>query len=478
MPDDDTRTQQIEARIKPEVSGAIALHGGGGALTIAPRDMAEMFEFAKLMAVSGPCVRAQFRGNPGACLAIALQAFRTGADPFAVANKAYLVTNRAGEAQIAYEAQYIHAVINTSGRLKKRLRPTYSGEGQNRSCLILGEVVGEDEPLRYESPPVKNIGVKNSPLWTGDPDQQLFYYSSRAWARRHLPEVLLGMYTRDEIRGDVIDMDPVDVPPRPRREDYVESSESPLPAEPPPPAEPLYFFADQDGEVHEFAEPEPAAEAYREAINSADRERGEAGVLAAWENGAQLITALREHQRDDLAEALAAHYAEALAAARQKTVDPSPAEQRAKVEQAERKEPARAPLPPEPRAPEDPLPSSAIIYDPLLPAARTAAAATATPATESLGPSDIGEAFKIDLAAHKAVGKPTDWQGVHNEMLRIICSLSSVEEATPRGAFAQANLEALESMRRAAKPLWISVQYYLGDRERQLRETAQGKADG
>lgn len=43
MPDgSNERTQQIEKRIDPQVSGAIALSGTGGALSIAPQNMAEM----------------------------------------------------------------------------------------------------------------------------------------------------------------------------------------------------------------------------------------------------------------------------------------------------------------------------------------------------------------------------------------------------------------------------------------------------
>jgi hypothetical protein len=30
----------------------------------------------------------------------------------------------------------------------------------------------------YTSPMIKDIKVKNSPLWTADPDQQLFYFAS------------------------------------------------------------------------------------------------------------------------------------------------------------------------------------------------------------------------------------------------------------------------------------------------------------
>jgi hypothetical protein len=223
MPDDTpTRSQQIEARIDRHVGGAIALNmAPGNMLTIAPKDMAELFEFAKMMAVAGECIPKAFRDKPGACLAIALQAFRTGADPFAVANKAYLVNDR-----IAYEAQYIHAVVNTSGMLRRRLRATFKGEGVKRRCIIVGDIVGELEPFEYESPEFDKIPVKNSPLWKNDPDQQFFYYASRAWARRYLPEVILGMDTGGDLeeRGQMKDITP---PPRPTRE----ALQNPRPAE-------------------------------------------------------------------------------------------------------------------------------------------------------------------------------------------------------------------------------------------------------
>jgi hypothetical protein len=47
------------------------------------------------------------------------------------------------------------------------------------------------------------IEAQNSPLWKNDPDQQLFYYSSRAFCRRHFPDVLLGVYSRDELEDNM-----------------------------------------------------------------------------------------------------------------------------------------------------------------------------------------------------------------------------------------------------------------------------------
>lgn len=43
-------------------------------------------------------------------------------------------------------------------------------------------------------------GVRNSPLWEQDPRQQLAYLCVKRWARLHAPDVLLGVYTPDELQ--------------------------------------------------------------------------------------------------------------------------------------------------------------------------------------------------------------------------------------------------------------------------------------
>jgi hypothetical protein len=284
MPDD--MRSKIEDRIDRPVAGAIALRNAPGMMsTIAPQNMNELFEFAKLMAISEQCIRAAFRNKPGACLAIALQAFRTGADPFAVANKAYLVND-----QIAYESQYIHAVLNTSGALKKRLRPIYSGEGKTRRCKVIGEIVGEEEPFEYESPTIEAIPIQNSPLWKNDPDQQLFYYASRAWARRWLPEVLLGMNTGDDIASQAIDVTP---PPRPKREDFGEEEDR---RQPDPEPKRVWTLVLSDGEVIDFDDPADFVDALGQEFDAA---ANAARLDALWTDHLPVIETLpaEEHQR-------------------------------------------------------------------------------------------------------------------------------------------------------------------------------------
>jgi hypothetical protein len=279
-------TQQIEERIDRQVAGAIALNPAPrNMLTIAPTNMSELFEFAKMMAVSGECIPKCFRDKPGACLAIALQAFRNGADPFAVANKAYLVNDR-----VAYEAQYINSVLNCSPVLSRRLRATFDGEGQTLRCRVVGWISDEPDPFEYTSPPLGSISPKNSPLWKTDPEQQLYYYSSRAWARRYAPEVTLGMDTGEDIQGQVIDVTP---PPRPQREDFVE---------PQKPAEPWFLVYNEVGEEEEFEHAADAVERVIAAMGAAARSRGRAGVEAVWENNDAFI------DRIDAVDNISAHY--------------------------------------------------------------------------------------------------------------------------------------------------------------------------
>ncbi|TPN44417.1 recombinase RecT [Mesorhizobium sp. B1-1-4] len=132
------------------------------------------------------------RGNAGACMAVAMQALEWQMSPFAVASKSYEVGGR-----IAYEAQLIAAVVNTRSGIRGRLRYEYLGEGSELSCRVTGVLDGQE--CEYETPPIGAITVKNSPLWKSDPRQQLGYFAARSWARRHCPEVILGVYDRDEV---------------------------------------------------------------------------------------------------------------------------------------------------------------------------------------------------------------------------------------------------------------------------------------
>lgn len=209
-----TRTELIERKIDYDTAGQIALQQRGSGFVPVFRSMDQLMEFAKMMAISGTGVRKHLRERPGTCLSIVMQAQKWGFDPYVVANKSYEVND-----QIAYEAQLITAVVNTRAPIVGRLKTRFVGEGAARKCIASATFRGDVEPTEVESPPIGQITPKNSPLWKSDPDQQLAYYTKRLWARREVPELLLGAYDIDEFNdhGEVIDVTPS---ARPRRADY------------------------------------------------------------------------------------------------------------------------------------------------------------------------------------------------------------------------------------------------------------------
>lgn len=157
----------------------------------------QMQRYATLMSTA-KLVPTHLQNSPGDCFMICQQADRWNFDPFAVAQKTHIVQGKLG-----YEAQLIAAVINTRAPLTTRLNVRYEGEGDNLVCIAFATMEGEDAPREKRSPRIADIKVKNSPLWSVDPSQQLAYWTQRAWARLHCPDVLLGVYTEDELAGYV-----------------------------------------------------------------------------------------------------------------------------------------------------------------------------------------------------------------------------------------------------------------------------------
>lgn len=180
VPADQTSTREI------------GIMAGAGGASIAPQNLGEVVRFAEVMCRADIALPKHLRGNAGACMAVALQALEWAMSPFAVASKSYSVNGA-----IAYEAQLIAAVVNTRSGIQGRLKYFFEGEGSEMTCRVVGILDGEE--CEYTSPTIGSITTKNSPLWKSDPQQQLGYFSARSWARRHCPEVILGVYDREEV---------------------------------------------------------------------------------------------------------------------------------------------------------------------------------------------------------------------------------------------------------------------------------------
>lgn len=202
-----------------------------GALLMNPDSMERLERLADLMATGKATVPNHLKGSKGDCFAICLQSMQWGVNPFMAAQKTHIINGTLG-----YEAQLVAAVINSSGIVLDRFNFNWFGpwekivgkfkqveskskKDENTGLpkkFIVPDWNTADEQglgvevwatLRGESQPRKltllmtQARTRNSTLWTEDPKQQLAYLAQKRWARLYAPDVILGVYTPDELQG-------------------------------------------------------------------------------------------------------------------------------------------------------------------------------------------------------------------------------------------------------------------------------------
>lgn len=180
-----------------------------------------MNELAKLMSISKVAVPAHFRGSPGDCLAVVMQAVQWGMNPFAVAQKTFCISGVLG-----YEAQLVNAVIAARAPVTGRIEYEWYGpwekvlgkfavkkNADGKEYRIPNWTPADEEgcgvrvwaTFKRESEPrtldllLTQARTRNSTLWADDPRQQLAYLAVKRWSRLYCPDVILGVYTPDEL---------------------------------------------------------------------------------------------------------------------------------------------------------------------------------------------------------------------------------------------------------------------------------------
>jgi hypothetical protein len=155
-----------------------------------------MQALAEIMSTAAVAVPTHFRNKPGDCLAVVMQSAQWGMNPFAVAQKTYIVNGALG-----YEAQLVNAVVQSSGSIHGRFLYEYQGDGANVSCRVGAVIKGEKEITWGEWLSAATVTTKNSPLWKTNPKQQLGYLQVKNWARAFCPGAILGVYSDDELEA-------------------------------------------------------------------------------------------------------------------------------------------------------------------------------------------------------------------------------------------------------------------------------------
>lgn len=195
------------------------------ATIFSPDALDKLIRFAEIMASSRVTVPAHLAGKAADCLAVTMQAVQWRMNPFAVAQKTFTVNGVLG-----YEAQLVNAVITTMAPTQDRLHYEWYGPWENvigrftektsskgnkyfapdwtlqdeAGCgvRVWATMKNEQEPRVLELL-LSQAQVRNSTLWASDPRQQLAYLAVKRWARLHCPDVILGVYTPDEMEQTV-----------------------------------------------------------------------------------------------------------------------------------------------------------------------------------------------------------------------------------------------------------------------------------
>lgn len=190
------------------------------ATSMVPTDMQAAMKLAEMMA-TGKLVPAHLQKSPGDCLMVVELAMRFNMSPFAVAQCTSVI-----QGKLMLEGKLVAAAINSSGALARRLSYSFTGVNDTRAITVRGTLRGEAEP-REMTVTLQQAQTTN-PLWKRQPDQQLVYFATRAWARRHAPEIMLGVYSGEEFDRDTLSGITLDAEPEP----HVVTHEEP-PPEPP-----------------------------------------------------------------------------------------------------------------------------------------------------------------------------------------------------------------------------------------------------
>lgn len=188
---------QEVADYQPDMQTPYATHTAN--MLMSPQIMGQIQKFAEVMSTGRSTVPKHLQGNMGDCMAVTMQAAQWGMNPFAVAQKTHLVNGTLG-----YEAQLVNAVISSSRAIKGRFKYEYGGDwlnpSKNDAWVRTGAVLAGDDEITWGEPLyLHTITTRNSPLWKTNPKQQAAYLAVKYWARMYCPDVILGVYTPDEL---------------------------------------------------------------------------------------------------------------------------------------------------------------------------------------------------------------------------------------------------------------------------------------
>lgn len=165
------------------------------------------FELAQRMAKalsSSTIVPKEYQGNVSNALIAVEMAARLHTSPMMVMQNLYVVNGRP-----AWSSQYIIAMINGSGKYRGELQFELEGKGDSLSCYAWAEDRGGNKVIgpKITMAMAKAEGWvnRNGSKWQTMPEVMIRYRAASFFGRMYCPDMIMGIYSRDEVvEGDYV----------------------------------------------------------------------------------------------------------------------------------------------------------------------------------------------------------------------------------------------------------------------------------
>jgi len=176
----------------------------------------EQLQRAASVFAKSDMVPAHYKGKIENCIIALATAKRMEVDPFMFMQNSYIVHGRPG-----IEAKLAIGLLNTRGIFRGGIKYETGGEGDERWCRCwaidreTGERV-EGSKVSIKTAKAEGWYDKNGSKWKTMPELMLQYRAAMFFARLHAPEVLMGLYSVEELHdmanvGQIRDVTPQSV---------------------------------------------------------------------------------------------------------------------------------------------------------------------------------------------------------------------------------------------------------------------------
>lgn len=167
-----------------------------------PFSSAENFEHIQRVAKvfsESELVPQSYKGKVGNTVIALEMANRLGVSPIAVMQNLHVIQGKP-----SWSSTFVIAAINASKKFTK-LKFLLTGEGMDRGCVAYAKEIGGDgetvEGPRVTMKMAKDEGWldKSGSKWKTMPDLMLSYRSAAFFGRLHVPEIMMGLQTHEEV---------------------------------------------------------------------------------------------------------------------------------------------------------------------------------------------------------------------------------------------------------------------------------------